>query len=414
MSHNSCSVCTSCFFGDDLLALEFPDKWNVTVCKMAGHDAPPLTDEEIREKLANPIGTKRLSELAKNRKEAVILVDDITRPTKAHNLLPFVLEELYKGGISDDHIRVVIGTGTHGPLSLDHIVRKVGREIVEKIPVYNHNPWENTVFIGRTTRGTPVSINREVMECDLKIAVSSIEGHPMAGFTGGAKMIIPGVSSVDTIYANHRLMALGTSGTGKVNNNALRLDMEEAARMAGLDFIVNVVVNGTCDSIDIFCGDVVAALREGAKRARAVYSTKIEKDGDIVVSNAYPNEEEAFGAIRIANQSVKEGGEIVILDYCPPGMVLHYLYGRWGSKYGGRLFRWPPRVRSNKAIRIIVVNPYPNKADEWRFGPSEQVVVVKSWNEALDKLKSVHGESAKVVVFPCAMIQDSEEELHRK
>ena len=412
---NRYRVHTSAFFGDTSLELRFPDIWDVIECKMSGHDEPPLTDNQIQSKLANPIGSKRLSELAKNSKEAVLIVDDLTRPTKASRLLPFILEELNQGGIFDDHIRVVIGTGTHGPLTLEHIVKKIGEEIAEKIPVYNHNPWEQTVYLGKTSRGTPVSINREVMECDLKIAISSIRGHSMAGYTGGAKMILPGVASIDTVYANHRLMALGTSGTGKLKNNALRLDMEEAARIAGLDFIVNAVLSGTCDPIDLFCGDVVAAHREGAKRAREVYSTEIVRDGDIVVSNAYPGEEEAYGApLRFANESIKKGGIIVILNYCPPGQVVHYLYGKWGSKYGGRFFTWPQKTMAPKASKVIIVNPYPHKVDEWRFGKPEQIVCKKSWDEAVTELMNDYSKDAKVVLYPYSYIQSSRNELHKE
>ena len=402
-------VHTSAFFGDTSLELRFPDKWDVIECKMSGHDEPPLTDNEIRSKLANPIGSKRLSELAKNSREAVLIVDDLTRPTRASRLIPFILEELNKGGIFDDNIRIVMGVGSHGPLTLDHIIKKIGKEIAEKIPVYNHNAWEQTVFLGKTSRGTPVSINREVMECDLKIAVSSIRGHGMAGYTGGAKMILPGVASIDTIYANHKLMELGTSGTGKVKNNALRLDMEEAARLAGLDFIVNIIMNGTCDPIDLFCGDFVTAHREGVKRARAVYSTEIVRDGDIVVSNAYPGEEEA--SLKFANESVKEGGTIVILNYCPTGYVVHYLYGKWGSKYGGRLFTWPQRTIAPKASKVIIVNPFPYKVDEWRFGKPKQVVWAKSWDEALNQMMSDYNNNAKVILYPYSYIQISKDEL---
>ena len=411
MSWKNVTVNVGAFFGDRPLELRFPNEWNVIECKMAGHDAPPLRDEEIREKLVKPIGTARLSEMARDRKEAVLIVDDLTRPTKASQLLPFVLEELHQGGMSDDHVRVVIGTGTHGPQTLDQIVKKVGEEIAEKLPVFVHNPFEQTVYLGKTSRGTPISVNREIMECDLKVAISSIEAHPMAGFTGGAKMILPGVASIETISANHSLTKLGTSGIARVKNNAVRLDMEEAARMARLDFILNVIVNGRRDSIDLFCGDFVMAHREGIKKAKEVYSTKIVKEGDIVVSNAYPGELEAFGAIGIANESVKEGGDIVILDYNPAGMIVHYVYGRFGMKYGGRFFRWPPTYRAPKAKRVIVVNPYHNKSDEWRFGKPEQIVWTKSWNEALEQLMSAHSNNAKVVLYPCALLQDSEEEL---
>ena len=175
------------WYGDTELELDFPSSWEVTVCRMAGHDAPKLTDLEIQAAFLNPIGTPRISHMARGRKEVVIIFDDLSRPTKVAELVPYVLQELKEGGIKDETIRFIASVGAHGAMKLMDFVKKLGSDIVQRFPVYNHNPFQNCTYLGDTSRGTPVSINSEVMSCDLRIAVGSILPHPVAGFGGGAK-----------------------------------------------------------------------------------------------------------------------------------------------------------------------------------------------------------------------------------
>jgi nickel-dependent lactate racemase len=409
---NKIRVLTYPWHGDRPLDLVFPDSWEVIESRMAGHDAPRLGEEDIRQRLASPTGTRRLRDVAKERKECAIIVEDLSRPFRAYQVLPYVLEELHAGGIADDHIRFVIAPGNHFPLTLDQIAKKLGDDVPDRYLVFNHNCYENNVYAGETEQGTGVYVNREVMECDLKVSVHGIVPHGGAGFGGGAKIVIPGISSIETTCHNHRDVTTGR-GKGRIEGNMGRKDMEDAARLIGLDFIVNQIINGSMDCCGLVCGDPLAAHREGVKIARRHYVTDVIDDVDIAVGNGYPMDDEAYKAFGICLQSVRMGGDLAMLVHCPEGTVGHYLNGRFGKNYGGRLFN--PEGKGSKAKakenRRIIVAPHHSKMDEIYYG--EGSIWVKSWAEGLEELRSIHGHTARVAVYPTAPVQMSREEAVR-
>ena len=169
------------------LELPLPDDWQVEVCHMAGFDRPALKPEEIRASISNPIGLPPIRELARGRREVVILFDDLTRVTRVAKLLPFVLQELAEAGISDEQVRLVAALGCHGAMNRLDLAKKLGQSILTRFPVYNHNPFDNCVYVGTTRMGTKLFINQEVMSCDLKIGIGSIVPHPVTGFGGGGE-----------------------------------------------------------------------------------------------------------------------------------------------------------------------------------------------------------------------------------
>lgn len=406
-------VPTKAWFGDDGIDLHFPDSWDVIECRMAGHDAEPLSDEGIRGALRNPLGAEPLQEIARGRKRVAILFDDLTRPTPAWRVIPFVLEELHAVGIEDDQIRFIAAFANHHTMVRHDHVKKIGEEIVERYRVFNHNPFRNLEDLGKTSRGTPVLINREVMSCDLKIAISGLIPHLTAGYGGGAKLILPGVAGIQTVAYNHGHIAgrgpgrtpNPTVGLAKVHGNDVRLDMEEVARMVGLDFSINIVMNNRRQAINIFAGEVVDAHRAGYGFGQGVYTTPVPKDCDIVVTNSYPIENEPGKALWAPNASVKQGGDVVCIVQSPEGHIPHYLVGRFGSDYGGELWFPTKGLRVPKARRIIVFTEYPVKADDEAFGPLDKVVVCKTWAEVLIQLMPANRSDAKVAVFPYAAIQ---------
>ena len=399
------SVATFAWYGDSTLNLDFPEEWKVDEHRMIGHDAPPLTDEVIRSRLANPIGSDALKELAKNRKECAIIVDDLTRPTKASQIIPHILHELHEAGLENQHIRFIMALGAHHWMRLDDIYKKLGAEIPNRYNVYNHNVYENNVFVGNTSRGTPVYVNREVMKCDLKIGVGGIMPHRGFGFGGGAKILLPGVASIDSITHNHGLPGV----VGRVETNTRRLDAEEAAQMAGLNFIVNALVNPNRDCCELVCGDPVKAHRAGVKLAREHYLTTTSK-ADIVVVNGYPLESEAYKVFDIIKRSANDSGDAVVLLHTPEGARGHYYNGRFGGDYGGRNWASGGYVpKSGGTKNIHVVSPFISIAENQYFGSSS--LWVKSWNDVLVRLKQKYqGSEAKVAVYPYATIQISQEE----
>ncbi len=407
MSLQSVKMRVNAFFGDDEIELWFPENWELTECRMAGHDKPALTDDEMREALGNPYGTPRLSEIARGKKEVCIVFDDIPKPTPTSRVVPFVLEELHAGGIEDEQIRFLCGPGTHRPLIYPEFAAKLGREIAEKYLVFNHSIWENVVFKGDTSRGTPVYVNREFDSCDLRLAIGSLFPHGAAGFGGGGKIILPGVCGMETVHHHHSNPDLKENAKlGRVDDNLFRLDIEEAARLAGLQFKIDVVLNNHRQVVGLFAGDFVEEHRAGVKMARDVYGTKPINNADVLVLNSYPDEPQMVRALWPVANSLNEGGDVVLINHSHEGQNLHQWSGRFGKEYGGRNYK-PQRLYQNlaKASRIIVMAPHLSRNDREIAGPADKVLWCKTWAEVLAALAGNHGPGAKVGVYPYAPLQ---------
>jgi len=391
------------FFGDNEIELCFPENWEIKECLMAGHNKPSLSDEDMRKAFLNPVGTPRLSELAKGKKEVCILFDDLPKPTPASRIVPFVLEELHAGGISDKQIRFVCAPGTHRFLTYPEFVTKLGQEIVERYPVYNHSIWENLVDLGKTSRGTPVYVNREYASCDLRVAVGSVFPHGSAGFGGGGKIILPGISGYETVDYHHKNRK---GKMFKIDGNVFRMDIEEAARMADLHFKVDSVLNNRREVIGLFAGDFVQEHRDAVDLARQMYRTETVKDVDVLVLNSYPDEGQIGRATWPIPISLKEDGEVVVLCHYWEGQNLHQKNSRFGTDFGGR--GYSPQASRNlrnsaHARKIVVLAPHMSRYDMDGFG--EKAVWYKSWAEVLADLVGRYGSGTKVGVYPYAPLQ---------
>jgi nickel-dependent lactate racemase len=398
------------WFGERDIELAFPSTWEVTERRMAGHDKPALTDEEMRAALRNPFGTPRLSELAKGKQKAVILFDDLPKPTPTSRIIPFVLEEMHAGGITDDQIRFVNAPGTHRHMTYGEFAVKLGADIVEKYPVYQHNAYENLVEVGTTSNGTPVIVNREFMSCDLRVGIGSIIPHQSAGFGAGGKIILPGIAGMKTVAYHHTNLRKGPNSNkvqlGLVDDNPFRLDIEEAARLAGLQFKVDCVLNNHREVAGLFAGDFVAEHRAGVKLAREIYTTEMLKEMDVLVNNGYPDECQFMRSTWPVPISLKEGGDVVIVNHAHAGQVVHQWNGRFGTDYGGGGWSAGGRARHlAKAGRVIIMAPFLAKVDRMEFGAADKVVWYKSWGEVLADLVSRHGSGTKVGVYPYTPIQ---------
>ena len=402
------------WYGNTGLELQFPKEWSIHVCAMPGTNQPALAPEEIKGALMKPIGSKKISSLAAEREEAVIIFDDMTRPTRAYEIVPFILDELRKGGIRDDHIRFVDALGCHGADDRSDFAKKLGEDVVEQFPVYNHNPFYGLTELGDTSRGTPVQVNSEVMECDLKIGVGSVVPHGMSGYGGGAKIILPGVTSYETTYHNHGFVFKSSpesiknhpsTGWGKVDENVMRLDVEESAKLAQLDIKVDALVNGRGENIALFTGDFVKEHREAVKMGRGVYETKPLAKADIVISNTYAKANEAGIGLSMANTSVRAGGTVVLVVNTPESLITHYIYGKFGKKRGGGLYSEGRRRLPANIGKLIVFSPYRVGDPFLSWGPIGSYTWIKTWPEVVEELRNSHNEGARVAVYPNAEIQ---------
>lgn len=399
------------WYQEDELRLDFPESWEVVPCLMEGHAAYRITEEEIKAALARPIGCPALRELACGRSEVAIIFDDISRPTRAAEIVPYVLKELVVAGIPDRAIRFICATGAHGAHNYQDFHRKLGSEVVDRFPVYNHNAYENCTYVGQTSQGTKLSVNSEVMVCDLKIGIGSVVPHPQTGFSGGGKIILPGVSSMDSIEAFHRLEVKAreagrgnTVGPGNWAQNPMVQDFNEAARMVGLDFKIDTIINGQGQPCAIFAGEPQAEYYKAVEFAMSHYATKPVPGADVVVVNTHSKGNEAIvGLIIGIPMLIDKGGDLVLVMDCPAGQVVHYLLGSFGKRTRGRLFR-AVDFQLPWLKRVVVLSPQFEKSmADWLAIPG--TVWVKTWDEVMDILNRDFPSGARVAVVPDGTIQ---------
>ncbi|MFC1920321.1 lactate racemase domain-containing protein [Chloroflexota bacterium] len=387
--------------GNGLLELPLPGGWQVEICNMVGNDRPAMTDEQIRSAVANPAGIEPVRKLAKGKKSAVIIFDDITRITKVSRIVPFVLEELAEAGIADENISFIAALGTHGIMNRADFARKLGDSILARFPVFNHNPFFNCTYVGTTSNGTEVAINAEVMNCDVKIAIGSITPHRGIMFGGGAKIILPGVSSLETILHNHQLPH------GEPNlyeTNTMHLDMIEAAELAGLDIKIDCIVNGMGETAAIYAGTLAAANEAGVSDAKAHYLTPKAEEKDIVIANTFIKVSESASGLAVAYPSLKQtGGDVVLISNAPDGQTVHYLMGPWGRNVRGKIpvqFPVPPHVK-----RLINYTEYPDTIGLMWLEDTDRVCQMNDWEKVLRTLEADYGDKATVAVYPNSDIQ---------
>ncbi len=238
--------------------------------------------------LRNPHGVARLKDIARGKKRVVILVSDYTRAVPVKMLLLPLVDELHQAGISESQITIIIAGGLHRPSTREEIARIVSDDWDKRLTVVNHNALDSDrlTFLGKTKRGTPVWINSLVSESDLCIALGQIEPHEYAGFTGGRKSILPGVSGEETIRFNHspEMIEHPLAKPGMLEGNPVHEDMVECALMAGIDFIVNVVLNRDLKIIGVFAGDMLEAHGKGVDFVNSFSRVEIPTQPDIIIT----------------------------------------------------------------------------------------------------------------------------------
>ena len=250
---------------------------------------PSLEREKYREKILIPVenGGERLSEIVREKqaKNVCVIISDATRGVPTKQILPFLLEELKLGGIQEEQIIFMIALGVHRAATPDEMKTFIGEELFKKARIENHNAFDEKklVYLGKTSRGTPVKVNRTVYESDLVITIGKVELHDMAGFSGGRKSILPGVSSEETILINHRPQMIEdlNSRAGNLKDNPIHEDMLEAAKMCGTDYCVNLVMNQKQEIAGIFSGELQSSHEAAADFLKSFCRVSIEKRPDI-------------------------------------------------------------------------------------------------------------------------------------
>lgn len=287
-----------------------------------------LLTNEYREAMDNPISSEKLEIIAKGSKKVSIIVSDSTRGIPTAKILPFVIEDLLKAGISYDQICIVIALGVHRPATKEEIEEIVGVEYVDKIEIQNHEPYDynKLVYLGDTSFGTPVEVNKTVYDSDLRIIIGKVEPHEFAGFSGGRKSVLPGISSEKTIEINHRpeMLLHKNARPGVMIGNPINEDMEESARMLGINFAINLVQDSDADIIGVFCGDLFQSHYSAIDFIKSFCDITLHEKADIVVTTpGVPLNIDLYQSIKpiIALAPVmKKDGVIVMYSECTEGV----------------------------------------------------------------------------------------------
>ena len=292
-------------------------------------DLQPVSDEvdELLGALHNPLGSSELRDLVDSSSKVVIVADDLTRGTPQSKILPPLLNYLNEAGVPDSNIRVIIALGTHRPMDSREILARFGSEVVSRVQVVNHDFKDpaKIVYLGKTPSGTPIEINKEVYEADLRILVGTVMPHPLAGWGGGAKMIQPGVCSEKTTESTHFIGGTYPDPLQLPGNpdSPVRLEIEEVAGKLGPTFIVNTVLNHGGGLVGCFAGQYVEAHRAAVKIAEQLFRPAIPELADVVICNAFPCDIDfwqGFKPFYYAYLGVKQSGTIIFAISAPEGV----------------------------------------------------------------------------------------------
>jgi nickel-dependent lactate racemase len=376
----------------------------------------PDAKAEVERALKEPIGAKRLSEIAMPEHKVAIVVDDASRHTPSDMMILPVLAELNAAGVKDENITVVFGCGTHRAVKAEEATRLLGEEVLKRVKTVSHDcKAQDLVYVGTTkTYGNKVYLNRTFAKADVKVLVGDVGFHYYAGYGGGRKSVLPAVSGEETIKNNHALLLHANARTGVLAGNPVHEDMTEAARLAKVDFILNVVTNSKGEIVKAFAGDLEQAFLEAVKAVDEMYRVTVDRRAEIVVVSpgGYPadvNLFQAYKAVDNALEVVKRGGVIILVAECPEGHGNQVFYD-WMVQFG-ELKAVEREIKRNfvlgghkayyllKALQnhqIILVSSLPDYYAANVF----KLKTVRAVNDALGEALKIAGSNGRVWVMP--------------
>jgi len=304
-------------YGKGKLSFEIESKNHLGTLLPNENDNELNGKDQVLRAMQNPIGTKRLAEIVSKGEKVAIVTSDITRPMPSKTVLPLVIGELKSAGILQEDIMVVFALGSHRKHSEQEKRMLAGDEIFESPVKLVDSDAEDCVNLGVCGRGTPVDIFRPLAEADRVVCLGNIEYHYFAGYSGGAKALMPGVSSRRAIQINHSNMVREEARAGNLDTNPVRQDIDETGKHIKIDFIVNVVLNSKKEIASAVAGHYIKAHRQGCKFLDAMYGVDIKEKADIVVVSpgGYPKDINLYQAqkgLDNAKHAVRDGGIVIL------------------------------------------------------------------------------------------------------
>ena len=406
-------------YGKSHKQLKLDDKNLIGVLKLKESSGIPDIIAAEKEALTNPIGSKKLSEIAKGKKTACIVVSDYTRgcpySRPNFNLLLPLIDELHAGGIKDEDIKFLVGTGAHRVHTKQEDIDNFGQEIVDRYEVISHDCDKNNVSLGNLSTGNELLIDKVWVDAEVKVMTGLITTHYFGGFSGGRKGVLPGIVARETIRKNHAMIVDPEVDIAKTKGNPISDEMDEAARKAGVDFLLNVVINDKKEIVTIVAGDLDKAYEEGWKACRDLYLVPFREKADVVFACAggYPKDVSLYQSQKTINNGklvLKDGGTIVLISQCSEGIGSD-TFAKWLAEASSldELLKTDPakivvgghtavgNAKVLKISNILVVSSIPKEELEMRFYEHAEGI-----DQAVEWVRKKHGEDFRSYVMPQA------------
>jgi lactate racemase len=405
-------------FGKGSLSFDLPKKNFLQL--LNAKPAEPLRDvgKKVAEAVMKPLGTDRLRHLVKKGNRVAVVINDLTRPVPNEEILPVVLEEMSASGVRGEDVFAVIATGSHRRNTEEEIRGMVGPSVFQQLKIYNHDAFDPQMIttIGKTRDDVPISLNTLVARADKKILIGTITPHHGAGYSGGRKSIFPGVSSFETLKRLHDIEPVRPQ-VGELEGNPLHRNALEAAKVVGVDFIINTIPNGEGRTYQVVAGDMEKSWEEGIRFCDRVCRVQVPQLADIVIASpgGFPRDldlRQSQKAISISEMMVKKGGTIILAAECSDGIGqkdLYELLKNGGSPAGvienfrqkefsasSRKAYMFARAMLHCLVIVVTHGIPPEKMKDMMLTPSPNIV------EALDFAFQRSGPDAKVLVLPQA------------
>jgi nickel-dependent lactate racemase len=383
------------------------------VLECSRHHVKPLK-EILERSILSPIGKPRLNELLQKNKprDLIIIVSDITRSIADYDkILSFLVAEIIDAGVDEKNIEFMVALGTHRKHTAEENKFLFG-DLVSNFKFSFHDCHNDLIAIGKTSTGLDVQVNRRVRAADFVIATGRINFHYLAGFSGGRKSILPGIASYETIRNNHCKLKREGVSLGKIESNIIAQEMDEAAQLFGVDYLVNVIETSDKRVANAFCGDTVNAHEKGIEHFKAEHMSKIKRQADCVIVSAggYPKDRTFFNGHKVLNNAVsavRKGGSVILLAECIDGVGNPEFERYMLDNNLEELLRYPEakiEVGGHRAFqtsrllqdyKVYVISELDSALlSQMNFTP------VKDIDGALSQVKKDHGQDLKIYIVP--------------
>ncbi|MDY6876148.1 MAG: nickel-dependent lactate racemase [Chloroflexota bacterium] len=402
-------------YGRGTQPVALPANARVAVLKPAEETSGAPPEALMISALTEPIGAPRLAECLRGARHIVVVTSDRTRPCPSAQLLPPVLDALNEVGIPDEQVTIICALGSHRRQTDDERRALVGKTVWRRVQVVDSDP-EDTIALGTTAAGTPVEIDRRLVDTDAVIAVGNIEYHYFAGYSGGIKAIVPGCASLRTITANHSRMSQPGAVAARLDSNPVRMDLEEAARHVHVPFILNAILDGAGRIAAAVAGDPIVAHREGCRILDSRNRARLAEPAPVVLAcpGGHPKDINLYQAqkgLDNAAHALAAGGTLVLVAECQEGLG-HPTFAQWmreepdpaarirrlerGFVLGGHKAAAIARVMLQAGEVALVSSLPPGEMRQMGFTPYPTA------QAAMDTALAHHGADAPIVVMPHA------------